>query len=202
MDSVFSLDIDKRYTYADYLTWFDDKRRELVDGFVKPMSTPFTIHQEIKLNLGMALYKIVKRHKGKYEVFFSPLDVCLPENGKIADNEIYNVVQPDLFIVCDRSKIKERCCLGAPDFVAEIQSGDTSYYDLTEKFKLYEAFGVREYWTVFPDEWVNVFILQPDGKYSDAVIYDKYRNAPVHIFGGVEIKLKDVFERLTHGGLY
>ncbi|MDR3246028.1 MAG: Uma2 family endonuclease [Prevotellaceae bacterium] len=195
MDSAFSLDLNSRYTYADYLTWFDDTRRELVDGFIKMMSAPLPIHQEINGNLLFEFKETIKRHKGKCKAYVAPFDVRLPKNGETADNKIYTVVQPDLCIVCDLSKIDDRGCLGAPDFVAEIQSGSTSHYDLNEKLHLYEAAGVREYWTVFPDGWVNVFILQPDGKYNSvAIIYNKNQKTPVHIFDGVEIDLKEVFE--------
>ncbi|MDR3246026.1 MAG: Uma2 family endonuclease [Prevotellaceae bacterium] len=195
MDNAFSLDLNSRYTYADYLTWVDDKRCELVDGFIKMMSAPITNHQRINFKLGVAFDKIIQKNKGKCEVFIPPFDVRLPKNGETADNKIYTVVQPDLCIVCDPSKIDYRGCLGAPDFVAEIQSPSTAHYDLNEKLHLYEAAGVREYWVALPEVGVNIFILQPDRKYnSDAIIYYKDQKAPIHIFDGVEIDLKEVFE--------
>ncbi|MDR3246027.1 MAG: Uma2 family endonuclease [Prevotellaceae bacterium] len=194
MDSAFSLDLNKRYTYADYLTWVDDKRRELVDGFIKPMSTPPPFHQEINFKLGIALDKIIKQHKSKYKAYIAPFDVRLPKNGKKADDKIDTVVQPDLCIVCDLSKIDDRGCLGAPDFVAEILSLPTVYCDLTKKVDLYEAAGVREYWVVFPEGGLNIFVLQPDGKYCDVMAYYKDQKAPIHIFDGVEINLAEVFD--------
>jgi Uma2 family endonuclease len=187
------LDPNKHYTYADYLTWLDDKRRELVNGVINMMSAPKTQHQRISFKLSLELGNIVKRHKGKCEVFHAPFDVRLPGNGEKEDNKIDTVVQPDICIVCDLSKLDERGCLGAPDFIAEIQSPATAKYDLNEKFNLYEAVGVREYWVVFPDSRaVQVFLLQSDGKYDNGTLYETGK-IPVNIFDGIEIDLNDIF---------
>ncbi|MDR1343336.1 MAG: Uma2 family endonuclease [Prevotellaceae bacterium] len=189
-----SLDLNKRYTYADYLTWLDDKRRELFDGFIRLMSpAPRVQHQDVSANLGRELHHIVKRNKGKCKLFYAPFDVRLPKNGEREDNKITTVVQPDICIVCDLSKLlDERGCLGAPDFIAEIQSPATAKYDLREKFGLYEAAGVREYWVVFPLEVaVQVFLLQPDGKYDKGTLYETGK-VPVAIFDGAEIDLKEI----------
>jgi Uma2 family endonuclease len=187
-----SLDLNKRYTYADYLTWLDDKRRELINGFIKMMSTPAPLHQEISMNLSGKLHHIIRKNNGKCKVYPAPFAVRLPKNGEKEDNRIYTVVQPDICIVCDPSKIDRRGCLGAPDFIVEIQSPSTSKYDLTVKFHLYEASGVREYWIVVPSGTVQVFLLQPDGKYDSGTKYETGK-VPVHIFDGIEIDLKDIF---------
>jgi Uma2 family endonuclease len=187
------LDPQKRYTYADYLTWLDDKRRELVDGFIRELSSGNSPkHQTICGNLGVELLTYIKKNKKQVEIFFVPLDVRMPKNGEKEDNKIYTVVQPDIFIVCDPAKIDERGCLGAPDFIAEIQSPSAARYDLTEKFNLYESVGVREYWVIFPPHAIQVFLLQPDGKYDKGTVYDEGK-VPVHIFDGLEIDLKDIF---------
>jgi Uma2 family endonuclease len=112
-------------------------------------------------------------------------------NGETEDDKIDTVVQPDI-IICDPSNLDERGCLGAPDFVAEVQSFFSAKYDTTIKFKLYEAAGVREYWVVYPSEGVEVFILQPDGKYDEGTRYETGK-VPVHIFDGLTIDLNDVF---------
>ncbi len=188
------LDLKKRYTYADYLTWADEKIRELIDGFIKIMSpSPSTKHQVVTGNLFANFHRFIKKNKGKCKVFASPFDVRLPKNGEKADGQIYNVVQPDICVVCDPSKIDKRGCLGAPDLVIEVQSFSSARYDLTEKFDLYEASGVREYWVVFPyEEGVMVFILQPDGKYDQGTKYESGK-VPVHIFGDYEIDFTDIF---------
>jgi Uma2 family endonuclease len=186
------LDPNKHYTYADYLTWLDDKRRELVNGFIRMMSAPKTRHQELCGNIFWELGNIIKKNKGKCKIFPSPFDVRLPRNGEREDNRIDTVVQPDICIVCDPSKLDERGCLGAPDMIVEIQSLSTARYDATVKFDLYERAGVREYWIVYPSEGVEVFILQADGKYDNGTKYDTGK-VPVNIFDGIEIDLKDIF---------
>ena len=133
-------------------------------------------------------------------MFPAPFDVRLPKNGETDDGKIYTVVQPDICVVCDLSKIDKRGCIGAPDLIVEIQSFSTARYDLTEKFNLYEASGVREYWIVFPyEKCVEVFLLQPDGKYDKGTQYEQGK-IPVHIFAcptegrdGCEIDLRDIF---------
>ena len=189
-----SLDISKRYTYADYLTWADDKVRELVNGFIKIMAPAASSkHQEVNVNLIANLHRIIRKSKGNCKVFTAPFDVRLPKNGKKDDNQIYNVVQPDICVVCDPSKIDKRGCIGAPDLVVEIQSLSTARYDLTEKFNLYEASGVCEYWVVFPyEEGIQVFLLQPDGKYDEGTKYESGK-VPVHIFDDYEIDLSEIF---------
>jgi len=188
------LDLSKRYTYADYLTWADEKVRELMNGFIKTMSqSPSSRHQVVFGNLFADLHRFIKKNKGKCKVFAAPFDVRLPQNGEKEDGQIFNVVQPDICVVCDPSKIDKRGCLGAPDLVIEIQSFSTARYDLTEKFTLYETSGVREYWVVFPyDEGIIVFLLQPDGKYDNGTKYESGK-IPVHIFDNYEIDFIDIF---------
>jgi Uma2 family endonuclease len=188
-----SLDLKKRYTYADYLTWADDKVRELIDGFIKMMSpAASTKHQEVSASLIVELGMMIKKNKGKCKVY-PDIDVRLPRNGEKEDTQIYTVVRPDICIVCDLSKIDRRGCLGAPDLVVEIQSFSTARYDLTQKFDLYETSGVREYWVVYPyEDVIEVFLLQPDGKYDEGTKYESGK-IPVHIFDGCEIYFDDIF---------
>jgi Uma2 family endonuclease len=188
-----SLDLKKRYTYADYLTWWDDKRRELVNGFIRMMApAPKVRHQEISGNLFGEFRNMIKKHKGKCKIFSAPFDVRLPQNGEKEDERIHTVVQPDICIVCDPSKLDERGCLGAPEMIVEILSFSTAKYDTTRKFKIYEAAGVCEYWVVYPSEGVEVFLLQPDGKYDEGTRYETGK-VPVYIFNGLEIDLEDIF---------
>ncbi|MCL2073055.1 MAG: Uma2 family endonuclease [Marinilabiliaceae bacterium] len=189
-----ALDLTKRYSYADYLTWADNKMRELIDGIVKiGAPAPGTDHQRVSINIGANLQGYIMKNKGKCKVFAAPFDVRLPINGEKSDNQIYNVVQPDICIICDNTKLDKRGCFGAPDFIAEIQSFSTARYDMTEKFNLYEAAGVPEYWIVYPkDEGIEVFLLQQNGKYDNGTKYDGGK-IPVKALGGYEIDFKDIF---------
>ncbi len=129
------LDESKQYTYADYLSWLDNVRRELLDGFIFVMSAPRTIHAQLTGWLFALSRVFVKKRKGKCQVFVAPFDVRLPKHGETADNKIDTIVQPDVCVVCDPSKIEERGCLGAPDMIAEILSKSSAKTDLTLKFR-------------------------------------------------------------------
>jgi Uma2 family endonuclease len=192
------LDPNKRYTYADYLTWLDDKTRELIHGFIQKMSpAPRSEHARISFNLVWLLGYIIKKNKGKCEIFDAPFDVRFPKHGETADNKIDTVVQPDICVICDTSKIDEFGCCGAPDMIVEILSPSTAKKDWNEKFNLYEDAGVREYWIVHPkDRTITVFLLQESGKYNDGAIYEREAQIPVAIFDNYLIKLSDVFENL------
>jgi len=195
-----SLDLNKRYTYADYLTWWDDIRRELIDGFIHLMSpAPRNIHAKVSYNISWNLGSILKKKRGKCEVRYAPFDVRFPKNGDTDDNKIYTVVQPDICVICDLSKIDQRGCCGAPDMIVEILSPSTLKRDFNDKFNLYEEHGVKEYWIVHPeDKIINVFLIQSNGKYNDGVIYEYEAKVPlqipVHIFDDHYIDLKDIFD--------
>ncbi len=189
---ALNIDLNKRYTFANYLTWFDDKRRELIDGFVKLMSpAPLSVHQAVSANLFGLIWNYLREKKCK--VNHPPFDVRLPTNNEKVDDEIETVVQPDLCIICDISKIDRRGCLGTPDFIIEILS-DNSKHDVDTKFKLYEKHGVREYWIVHPvEQTVNVFVLDENGKYQFGGLYAQDAKVKVNIFDDFYIDLAEVF---------
>jgi len=192
-----SLDLDKRYTYADYLTWFDDKSRELIHGFIQMMSpAPRVDHAEVCKNIYRHFDSVVSRNKGKCKVFFAPFDVRFPRHGETADNKIDTVVQPDICVICDLTKLDEQGCCGAPDLIVEVLSPSTFKKDVYEKFALYEEFGVKEYWLVHPkDKTVTVFLLQENGKYNAGITYNHELKGkvPVYIFDNYQIDLEDIF---------
>ena len=187
-----NLDLNKKYTYADYLTWLDDKRRELINGFIRMMTpAPKRIHQEISFNLTNILGNYLKNKKCK--VYYSPFDVRLVETDK-GDKKIENVVQPDIAVICDLSKLDDRGCLGAPDFIIEITSPSTGKRDAKEKYALYEKYGVREYWIVFPEEKLVYQYVLKNRKYEQNGIFADDEKISPHIFPDLEIDLSYVFE--------
>jgi Uma2 family endonuclease len=195
MFGTLNLDESKRYTYAEYLTWLDDKRRELINGFIHLMSAPNELHARIAYNWGLWSGIFIQKRKRKCRIYHAPFDVRLPLSGETEDGKIYNVVQPDICVICDLSKLDDKGCIGAPDLIVEVLSPSTLKYDWNYKFNLYEAAGVREYWIVDPKgKTVNIFLLQPDGKYDLGSVYDCTQKAPVHIFEGLEIDLMELFE--------
>jgi Uma2 family endonuclease len=195
MYGTLSLDESKRYTYADYLTWLDDKRRELINGFIHLMSGPMRKHAGISMELTTLIRIFIKKKKGKCEVYHAPFDVRLPLYGSNEDDKIYDVVQPDICVVCDLSKLDDKGCVGAPDLIVEVLSPSTLKYDWNYKFNLYETAGVKEYWIVDPKaKTVNAFLLQTDGKYDLGTVYECGQKAPVFVLKGLEIDLNELFE--------
>ena len=177
----------QRYTYADYCTWGDDERWELIDGIAYAMApAPSQSHQRISRDV---LLQIGQFLRGKQcEVFGAPFDVRL--NADTKDN---TVVQPDLLVVCDQSKLDGKACVGAPDMIVEILSPSTELRDKLVKFKLYLQAGVREYWIVDPNKkMVTVHILK-NGEYMTNV-YGEDDHVPVHVLEGCVVDLVEVFE--------
>ena len=195
MYGVLDLDMSKRYTYHDYMSWLDDKRRELINGFIHLMSAPMRRHAHTILKLSIRIGSFIEKKKGNCCVYQVPFDVRLPLYGSNDDDKIYDVVQPDICVICDLTKLDERGCVGAPDLIVEVSSPSTMKYDWNYKFNLYEKAGVREYWIVNPKTKItNIFILQPDGQYDMGTEYEDNQKAPVTIFEGLEIDLSKIFE--------
>ena len=195
MYGALHLDVTKRYTYADYLTWMDDLRRELIDGFFHLMSAPKSRHALTSSKLHLQIGNYVQKNKGKCRVFYAPFDVRLPLYGSTDDDKVYDVVQPDICVICDLSKVDENGCIGAPDLIVEILSPSSFKYDWNRKFNRYEKAGVREYWIIDPKaKTTHVFILQPNGEYDMGTAYECNQKAPVFIFEGLEIDLSEIFE--------
>lgn len=194
MDTL-NLDLSKHYSYADYLTWMDDSRRELYDGFIRDLTpSPLRIHQEISINIVFQL-AVFFEHK-TCKIYFAPFDVRLPnEPDKTNDHQVFTVVQPDISIICDLKKLDDKGCIGAPDFIAEIISPSSAKHDIEEKFRLYEKHGVREYWIVFPEsKSVHVFLLDGNGKYQLVGMFAEDSLVNVNIFENLVIDLKEVFK--------
>ena len=176
----------KHYTYADYYTWNDGKRWELIRGEAYLMEPgPSDPHQGISGNLYLQIGNYLK---GKPEkVFAAPYDVRL--NAGTDDD---TVVQPDLVVICDQSKRDVRGCKGAPDMAVEILSPSTAGRDMVVKFNHYKDAGVREYWIVDPESrTVSAHILK-NGEYVTTA-YGEGDSAPVHVLEGCVIDLADVF---------
>ena len=184
-----------RYTYADYLTWLDDKRRELIDGFIHLMSAPVRRHANVSMTLSLLIGSFIKKKRGQCRIYHAPFDVRLPIHGSTDDDKVFDVVQPDICVICDLTKLDDKGCIGAPDLIIEVLSPSTLKKDWCYKLSLYERAGVKEYWIVDPKtKLVYVFLLQSDGKYEEETIYESGQKAPVSIFEGLEIDLDEIFE--------
>ncbi len=155
------LDLNKTYSYADYLTWKFQERLELIKGQIFKMSpAPNTFHQRVAANLHGIMFANFKKHS--CNLFFAPFDVRLLDKKKsTANTDIYTVVQPDLCVICDPSKLDEKGAIGGPDLVIEILSPGNSKKEMKYKYDLYEEAKVKEYWIVNPaDKTVFIFVLK------------------------------------------
>ena len=187
-----ALKLEEKYTYGDYLRWDDGERWELINGVAYNMTpAPARRHQSMHREL---MYQFTAYLSGKpCEVYGAPFDVRLPQSDE-ADEEVTTVVQPDIVVICDASKLDDRGARGAPDLVIEILSPSTSRKDMKIKFELYEKRGVREYWIVDPSGGtVMSFRLGADGCYGRPQVYTDEDSAPVGIFEDLIIDLKAVF---------
>lgn len=133
------------YTLEDYYNLPEDKRFELIDGVIYDMTAPSSMHQLIAGFFYNQFFNHITANKGGCLPMISPLDVQL-------DCDDRTMVQPDVIIVCDRSKVINRCVYGAPDFVLEVLSKSTRRKDMIIKLNKYMDAGVREYWMIDPEK--------------------------------------------------
>ncbi|NJN25003.1 MAG: Uma2 family endonuclease [Cyclobacteriaceae bacterium] len=191
---ISQLDLNKLYSYADYLSWKFSERVELIRGKIFRMSpAPTLLHQEVSSSLMIQIGQFLKHNPCR--VFHAPFDVRLALKSQ-ADEKVDTVVQPDITVVCDEIKLDSRGCHGAPDLVVEIISPSSADKDLHEKYDQYEAAGVREYWVVFPQEGsITQFVLNNDGNYQSTRPYSFIDDIASVAIPGLVIPLKDIFPK-------
>ncbi len=174
----------EKYTYSDYLTWSDDERWEIIAGEAYNMSpAPSIKHQ----NVAGTFFRIVgNKLVGKScRPFVAPTDVVLSD---------YDVVQPDIIVVCDEKKITEANIQGAPDLVVEVLSPATALKDKREKKSLYEKSGVREYIIIDPVElYVESFVLKGK-RYGESEIFGPQEVLSLKSLEGIDVPLWEIFE--------
>ncbi|MBU1105092.1 MAG: Uma2 family endonuclease [Candidatus Riflebacteria bacterium] len=181
----------QRYSYADYLSWDDDKRCEIIDGEVFDMTSPSLLHQSILSELFKQL--VIFFDNKPCKVFVAPLDVLLAKNTSRSE-EVFTVVQPDVMVVCDPKKLEERGIVGAPELVVEIISPSTSSKDNIIKRRIYEQAGVKEFWLISPIErLIRVNKLGKDGRFEREEIYDDTAQIEIAQFAGLSIDCRRVF---------
>jgi len=192
---ISQLDLNESYTYADYVSWKFSEIVELVRGkIVRKMSAPVSAHQRCSMNFSTALDSFLK--KKTCQVFAAPFDVRLVRTTGNGDAQIKTVVQPDLCVICDPTKIDRRGCLGAPDWIIEIASPRPVSYDTKTKYDLYAENGVAEYWVVYPGEQtVSRFVLQ-NGNYESVGDYYEPGLIPSRTLPDLPLQWADVFDRV------
>jgi Uma2 family endonuclease len=172
------------FNWDDYRSWPDDERWELIDGQAVAMSpSPGFRHQDVVVALASELRSFLK---GKpCRALVAPMDVKL---------SAFDVVQPDVLVVCDPRQIRDTHIEGPPSLVVEVASPSTTAYDRTRKLELYARFGVKEYWLVTPYPHLLEVLLLDGGGYRVHKVYRRHDTLTSPTLSGLELPLHDVFD--------
>ena len=174
----------RRYTCEEVDSLEIDERYELIDGEIYVMASPLRAHQQISVELLRQLSNFLFRKTCK--VYCAPFAVYL-------NNDNYTKVEPDIVVVCDKSKLTDKGCNGAPDLIIEILSPSSLRRDKITKFNKYLDAGVREYWIIEPESKIASVYLLKNGEYF-AKSYSETDTISVNVLDGCHIELKHVFE--------
>lgn len=173
------------YTSEDFWKLPENQRGELIDGQLYMMAPPSRMHQEIVSALHWKIRSYITERKGSCKVYPAPFAVNLDADDK-------NWVEPDISVICDRGKLTDKGCVGAPDWIIEIVSPSSRRNDYSRKVPLYLDAGVREYWIVDPArERTTVYYFEED---EAPVMYPFSQPVPVSIYPGLEICLTDLLK--------
>jgi len=190
------LDLDGTYSYADYLTWQFNERVELIKGKISLMCpAPNVEHQRYSMYLSTRLYSYFENKP--CQVFAAPFDVSLYDRRKfiLQNKDSFTVVQPDICVICDESKLDKQGCNGAPDWIIEIISKSTAKKDAKTKYELYAENGVKEYWLVYPAEQIiQQFVLNEETAQYQLMNLYVDEKAASFLFPDLEIDLTQLFK--------
>ena len=171
---------EKIYTIDDIYALPDGERAELIDGKIYYMAPPNTKHQTLVMDLSYQIKDYIKRNNGECNVFPAPFAVFLNKNNK-------NYVEPDISVICDKNKITDQGCHGAPDWVIEVVSPSSRPMDYFTKLFKYRTAGVREYWIVDSvKQRITVYIFEKESVEE----YSFDDDVPVGIYEGFTIKIE------------
>ncbi|MEY8434030.1 Uma2 family endonuclease [Lachnospiraceae bacterium 48-42] len=167
------------FTIEDIHTLPDGERAELIDGQIYYLAAPTRTHQRILLSLSRKIADYIDSKNGNCEIYPAPFAVYLNEDD-------YNYLEPDISVICDLSKLDEKGCHGAPDWIIEIASTGSRSMDYYKKLFKYRTAGVREYWIVDPErKLVTIYNFEKE-------IMDQYsfsEDIPVGIYEGFSIRI-------------
>jgi Uma2 family endonuclease len=193
IDNFSDLDLTKTYTYSDYLMWHFSERVELIKGFINKMSpAPSRSHQTISQNINKYFLNFFNNFS--CSVYAAPFDVRLPIKSAKKNT---TVVQPDLCIICDESKLDDNGCNGAPDLIVEILSPKNSKHDTDTKFNLYQESGVKEYWMVQPEEKMVLIYTLKNKEYIGLKPLVEGETIKSPLFPNMQISIDDIFYKVN-----
>lgn len=169
---------ERIYTIADIDALPEGQRAELIDGRMYMMASPSLNHQNMLVWLSVEIFNYIKSHKGKCRVVPAPFGVFIKKDDR-------NYFEPDISVICDRDRLDQRGCHGAPDWVVEIVSPSSRRMDYRLKLPIYKETGVREYWIVdYRKQQVSVYLLQES---DTPMLYSFTDIIPVTIYGDFSI---------------
>lgn len=173
------------YTIDDIYNLPDGQRAELIDGELYMMATPNRIHQKLVMTLSSTIFNYINGKDGDCEVYPSPFAVFLN-----ADDNLY--LEPDISVICDKDKLTDDGCKGAPDWIIEIVSSSSRAMDYNKKLFKYRTAGVREYWIVDPmKQQITVYNFEHDTfeeySFSDKIKAGIYEDFEID-FAGISIE--------------
>jgi len=182
----------KTYTYKDYLTYDENERIEIIEGEIVSMSpAPSRIHQEVITEILFKIRQYIESNNSPCKVYAAPFDVILKNDDEDVTNS-KNIVQPDISVICDRTKLTDKGCSGSPDMIVEVVSPGNPRNDYIKKLSLYEEFKVKEYWIVNPMEKnILVYTLTHNG-YGAPKMYTFNDKIKVNIYDNLEIDFKSL----------
>ena len=185
------LDLNKTYSYADYFSWRLQERVELLLGKIMKMSpAPTRQHQVISGYIGNKIYNFLE--KSPCQVFYAPFDVRLERTAD--DSKVKSVVQPDICVICDITKLDDRGCSGAPELIIEILSPGNTKKEMKYKFELYEKAGVLEYWMVDPAEKIILQYNLINGQYVNHRPLIEEDTIHSTVINGFSLLIEDIFK--------
>lgn len=177
----------KKYTLDDIIALPDGERAELIDGEMFMMASPMVIHQNIVMWMSAEIYNFVRGKKGKCRVFSPSCAVFIKNDNK-------NYVEPDITVICDRDKLDDQGCHGAPDWVIEIVSPSSVIMDYKRKTKLYREAGVREYWIADSKKEKMMVYLFEGGAIKSCTEYTFTDIVPSNVIEGLKLDLNEMME--------
>lgn len=183
-----------KYSYADYLKWDMEEMVEIIKGkLYKWTAAPNRIHQKVAGQLLATIHNFLEGKK--CEVYPAPFDVRLPSKSK-KDEDIFTVVQPDISVICEKSKLDDAGCIGAPDLIVEILSLSNNEKELRHKYEVYLESGVREYWVLQPVGQTLLIYTLEDGEYIPSRLFCPGDVVKSEVLIGFELNLEDFFKEM------
>ena len=173
----------QKFTIKDIFVMPEGERAELVDGELYMMTPPTYIHQNLLTNISTHINNYIDAHQGSCEVLVAPFAVYLSDNNR-------NYLEPDILVVCDKDKLQEDGCHGAPDWIIEIASPSSIDYDKGVKLFKYRNSGIKEYWLVNPME-EETYVYQ-FGKKPECTTYSFDTPVPSGLYADFSLSVRDI----------